>query len=59
MKAPAQVIAGEKLTYDPYLRSATGLAYTRTLVLLQRELGPHYDLEKLWEMHTYYVSIMP
>ncbi|GJE85706.1 NTF2-like protein [Phanerochaete sordida] len=39
---------------DSYLRSAVGLSYTRSLELLKRHLGPHYDLEKLWEMHTYY-----
>ncbi|TCD67089.1 hypothetical protein EIP91_000552 [Steccherinum ochraceum] len=54
MKPPALVSAGEKSTADPYVRSATGLSYTRTLELLRRHLGPHYNLEKLWEMHTYY-----
>lgn len=55
-KAPVLVIAGENSSIDPYLRSATGLAYTRTLELLRRELGPHFNLEKLWDMHTYYAS---
>lgn len=41
---------------DPYIRSAVSLSYTRSLELLRRQLGPHFDLEKLWEMHTYYVS---
>ncbi|KAH8102552.1 hypothetical protein BXZ70DRAFT_789880 [Cristinia sonorae] len=54
MKAPASVTAGEKSSADPYVRSATGLSYTRTLELLKRYLGPHYDFEKLWEKHTYY-----
>ena len=54
-KAPALVQAGESSTVDPYIRSATNLSYSRTLALLRRELGPHFDLEKLWERHTYYV----
>ena len=41
---------------NPYIRSAASLSYTRSLELLRRQLGPHFDLEKLWEMHTYYVS---
>lgn len=53
-KAPALVQAGESSTVDPYIRSATNLSYSRTLTLLRRELGPHFDLEKLWERHTYY-----
>ncbi|KAN0134821.1 NTF2-like protein [Lactarius tabidus] len=53
-KAPALVQAGESSTVNPYIRSATNLSYSRTLALLRRELGPHFDLEKLWERHTYY-----
>ncbi|KDQ63483.1 hypothetical protein JAAARDRAFT_379910 [Jaapia argillacea MUCL 33604] len=53
-KAPAQVKAGETSATDPYIRSATGVSYTRTLALLRRHLGPHFDLEKLWERHTYF-----
>ncbi|KAH9081995.1 hypothetical protein EDB83DRAFT_2335960 [Lactarius deliciosus] len=53
-KAPALVQAGESSSVDPYIRSATNLSYSRTLALLRRELGPHFDLEKLWESHTYY-----
>ncbi|KAH9004361.1 hypothetical protein EDB86DRAFT_3062641 [Lactarius hatsudake] len=48
-KAPALVQAGESSSVDPYIRSATNLSYSRTLALLRRELGPHFDLEKLWE----------
>ncbi len=57
MKAPALVIAGETSSVGPYIRSAVGLSYTRTLELLRRHLGPHFDLEGLWEKHTYFVSI--
>ena len=57
MKAPALVTAGEKSTTDPYTRSAVSLAYTRSLELLRRHLGPHFELEKLWEKHTYYVPL--
>ncbi|KAH9175445.1 hypothetical protein EDB89DRAFT_2113238 [Lactarius sanguifluus] len=53
-KAPALVQAGESSSVDPYIRSATNLSYSRTLALLRRELGPHFDLEKLWERHTHY-----
>lgn len=53
-KAPALVQVDESSTVDPYIRSATNLSYSRTLALLRRELGPHFDLEKLWERHTYY-----
>ncbi|VDB86479.1 unnamed protein product [Peniophora sp. CBMAI 1063] len=53
-KAPALVVAGESSHIDPYIRSATSLAYSRTLDLLRRQLGPHFDLERLWEKHTYY-----
>ena len=55
MKPPALVEAHEKSSVDIYTRSAVGLSYSRTLELLRRQLGPHFDLEKLWEKHTYYV----
>jgi carboxymethylenebutenolidase len=34
-----------------YDASATGMAYTRTIALLRRVLGPYYDLSALWEVH--------
>jgi carboxymethylenebutenolidase len=34
-----------------YDASASGMAYTRTIALLRRVLGPHYDLSALWETH--------
>ncbi|KZP16824.1 NTF2-like protein [Athelia psychrophila] len=37
-----------------HVRSATNMSYTRTLELLKRHLGPHFDLEKLWDQHTYF-----
>ncbi|KAJ3549651.1 hypothetical protein NM688_g5159 [Phlebia brevispora] len=52
--APALVVAGEKSSTDPYTRSAVSLSYSRTLDLLRRHIGPYYELEKLWEKHTYY-----
>jgi carboxymethylenebutenolidase len=30
---------------------AAGMAYTRTIALLRRVLGPHYNLSALWEAH--------
>lgn len=58
MKAPALITAQENSEVDIYVRSAVGLSYSRTLDLLRRQLGPRFDLEKLWEKHTYYVSHM-
>jgi carboxymethylenebutenolidase len=37
-----------------YDRAAAGLAHSRSIALLRRALGPHYDLEALWEAHTRY-----
>lgn len=32
-----------------------GIAHSRTLVFLRNHLGgPHFDLESIWEEHTYY-----
>ncbi len=45
--APGFAEAGE--TFD---KSAFNLAYTRTLELLRRVLGPRYDLDKIWDRHT-------
>ncbi|KAI8980744.1 NTF2-like protein [Trametes punicea] len=52
--APIDHASGRVGTIDPHLRSANNLAYTRSLELLRRELGPHFPLEQLWEKHTYY-----
>jgi carboxymethylenebutenolidase len=35
-------------------RAAAGLAHSRSIALLRRVVGPHYDLEALWEAHTRY-----
>ncbi|RYZ09951.1 MAG: dienelactone hydrolase family protein [Comamonadaceae bacterium] len=35
-------------SFDP---QAAGMAHTRSLALLRRVLGPHYDLNALWEAH--------
>ena len=45
--APGFAEAGE--TFD---KSSFNLAYTRTLELLRRVLGPRYDLDKIWDRHT-------
>jgi carboxymethylenebutenolidase len=37
---------------DSFDKSAFNLAYTRTLELLRRVLGPRYDLDKIWDRHT-------
>ena len=33
-------------------KSSSNLAYTRTLELLRRVLGPRYDFDKIWDRHT-------
>ncbi|MEO8667023.1 MAG: dienelactone hydrolase family protein [Bauldia sp.] len=33
-------------------KSSSNLAYTRTLEMLRRVLGPRYDLDKIWDRHT-------
>jgi len=35
-------------------KPAAGLAHSRSVALLRRTIGPHYDLEALWEKHTLY-----
>jgi carboxymethylenebutenolidase len=35
-----------------YQRAAARLAHSRSIALLRRELGPDYDLERLWDAHT-------
>lgn len=37
--------------YDP---GAADIAHSRSIALLRRAIGPHYDLEALWEAHTTY-----
>lgn len=39
---------------DHYDKTATAVAYERTLGLFRKVLGPIYDLSALWEMHCYY-----
>lgn len=55
-KAPASVTPGQNKSIDPYVLSATNVAYTRTLELLKREIGPNFDLEKIWGEHLSYVG---
>jgi carboxymethylenebutenolidase len=37
-----------------YDKPAAGIAHSRSIALLHRAIGPHYDLEALWEAHTRY-----
>jgi carboxymethylenebutenolidase len=37
-----------------YDKPAAGMAHSRSIALLRRVLGPHYDLAALWEQHTTY-----
>jgi carboxymethylenebutenolidase len=41
-------------TAPDYDRPAAGLAHSRSIALLRRAMGPHYDLEALWDKHTLY-----
>jgi carboxymethylenebutenolidase len=34
--------------WEPYV---AGIAYSRTLALFRREIGPHYNLNDLWDYH--------
>jgi carboxymethylenebutenolidase len=36
---------------DTYHRSSASLAHSRTIGFLRRAIGPHYDLDALWEKH--------
>ena len=42
----------DRPTKSNYDKQAAGLAHSRSIALLRRSMGPHYDLEALWEMHT-------
>ena len=37
-----------------YDKPAAMMAYSRTLAMLRKVLGPVYDLNALWEEHCYY-----
>ncbi|KAL5495300.1 hypothetical protein ACEPAI_763 [Sanghuangporus weigelae] len=52
--APASVVPGKTRVVDPHVLSATNLSYSKTLELLRREIGPRFDLEKIWGEHIYY-----
>jgi len=39
-------------TKPNYNKQAAGLAHSRSIAALRRAMGPHYDLEALWERHT-------
>jgi len=35
-----------------YDKPAAGMAHSRSIALLRRVIGPHYDLSALWDQHT-------
>src|SRR5207248_2486746 len=37
-----------------YDKPAAGMAHSRSIALLRRVMGPHFDLGALWEQHTLY-----
>ncbi len=37
-----------------YNRPAAWMAHSRTIALLRKVMGPHYDLSSLWDAHTFY-----
>jgi len=52
------VFGVEDATIEPNItlpvRSAINMAYTRTLAVFRRTLGPWFDLEHLWDKHCYF-----
>ena len=42
----------DRASKPAYDKQAAGLAHSRSIALLRRAIGPHYDLEALWETHT-------
>lgn len=49
--SPYFVIPG----YGTYQPGLAAIAHTRTLVFLRKHLGgPNFDLEKIWDEHTYF-----
>jgi carboxymethylenebutenolidase len=44
----------DRKTGADYDKAAAGLAHSRSIALLRKAVGPHYDLEALWEKHTTY-----
>jgi len=53
-KAPVSVVPGQSFTINPHVLSACNVAYSKSLTLLRREIGPHFDLEKIWGEHIQY-----
>jgi carboxymethylenebutenolidase len=51
---PGTVRGFERKRGGPAEKAAAGLAHSRSIALLRRVMGPHYDLEALWEAHTRY-----
>jgi carboxymethylenebutenolidase len=47
--AKAGFAAPDGVLYD---KSSSELAYTRSLALFRRVLGPRYDLDRIWDRHT-------
>ncbi|KAF5333576.1 hypothetical protein D9611_002291 [Ephemerocybe angulata] len=48
----ASFVLPDSSAYDP---GSAALAHSRSLVFLRKHLGgPHFDLEKIWEEHTYF-----
>jgi carboxymethylenebutenolidase len=43
-----------ELANAKYDKPAARLAHSRSIALLRGAIGPHYDLEALWEKHTLY-----
>ncbi|KLO14497.1 NTF2-like protein [Schizopora paradoxa] len=54
-RAPVSVVPGQSLTaINAHILSATNVAYSKSLALLRREIGPHFNLEKIWGEHIRY-----
>ena len=51
---PGAVPGFDRRGRSSFDKSAASLAHSRTIALLRKVMGPHYDLEALWEKHTTY-----
>jgi len=49
---PGAAAGFDRPTKPNYDKQAFGLAHSRTIAVFRQTMGPHYDLEALWEKHT-------
>lgn len=44
---------------ENYNRPASTIAHQRTMAALKREMGPYFDLSRLWDLHRRYCLVQP